>query len=148
MNKKGLDEMQLHRRNKVGNQTFILLLYLLMIDAGLYGFGFRWVSYPANTMIILSICSSIYVVRLIIGNAYVGPSAEKEKPVLKVFITTLISVIFAITILFLLRNTSFSSKNQIDDMSAPILFITAAIAIVIVVTISIIKKIQNKSDGE
>ena len=65
--------------NKIGNQSFIMLLYLLLFDAGLYGFGFRWVSYPANIMIILTVCSGIYVVRLITGNAYVGPSTEKQK---------------------------------------------------------------------
>ncbi len=75
MNKKGLDEMQVQRRNNIGNQVFLMLYYLLMIDAGLYAYGFRWVSYPANVVIILTICAGagIYVVRLIKANAYVGP---------------------------------------------------------------------------
>jgi len=80
MSKKGLDEMQMQRKNKIGHQAFMMLLYLLMLDAGLYGFGFRWLSYPANIMVILMFCAGIYVVRLITGNAYVGPSEEKQNP--------------------------------------------------------------------
>jgi hypothetical protein len=51
MSKNNLDEMQLQRRNKIGNQTFIILFYLLMIDIGLYGFGFRWLNYPVNVFV-------------------------------------------------------------------------------------------------
>lgn len=147
MNKKGLDEMQVQRKNKIGNQAFLMLLYLLMLDAGLYGFGFRWVSYPANVMIILSICSGIYVVRLITTNAFAGPSAEKEKPFLKVFLTTILAVAVSIA-MFLLKNASFSNSNQIDDMAAPLLFITASVAIVIAVTTIVINRIQNKDGSE
>ena len=35
MNKKGFDERQVQKRNAIGNQAFIMLLYLLMLDAGL-----------------------------------------------------------------------------------------------------------------
>lgn len=146
--KNGLDEMQRHRRNKIGNQMFLLLLYLLMLDAGLYGFGFRWVSYPANIMIILTVCSGIYVVRLIAGNAYVGPSANEDKPVLKAIFTAFIAVAVAAAMLVLAGNASFSIKNQIDYMAAPVLFISAAVGIIIAVTTSIIKSIQNKNDSE
>jgi len=146
MNKKGLDEMQAQRKNKIGNQAFLMLLYLLMFDAGLYGFGFRWVSYPANIMIILIICSGIYVVRLISANAFIGPSAEKEKPVLRVFLTAFIAVAVAIAIIELIKIAGFSNERQINDMTAPLLFITATVAIVIAVTIIIIKIIQNKNE--
>lgn len=148
MNKKSLDEMQVQRKNKIGNQTFLMLLYLLMFDAGLHGFGFRWVSYPANVMIILSICSGIYVVRLISANAFVGPSAEKEKPFLKVFLTMVLAVAVSIAILVLVKNASFSNSNQIDEMAAPLLFLTAGVAIVIAVTTIVINRIQNKNDVE
>jgi hypothetical protein len=148
MNKKGLDEMQLQRKNKVGNQSFLMLLYLLMLDAGLYGFGFRWVSYPANIMIILTICSAVYVVRLIKGNAYVGPLTDKEKPVLKVVLTIVGAILFAMAITLLLKDRGFSKDNMIDNMTAPILFITSITGIIIVAITSIIRKIQNKDDTE
>ncbi|MFX4262450.1 hypothetical protein ACOBQJ_09625 [Pelotomaculum propionicicum] len=147
MNKNGLDEMQTQRKNKIGNQTFLMLLYLLLLDAGLYGFGFRWVGYPANIMIILTVCSAVYVVRLIAGNAYAGPSAGKEKTVLKAVLAVFIAVFVAACILVFIRVAGFSNSNQIDDMAAPILFITAFIALIIAITTSIIKRIQNKNDS-
>ncbi len=143
MNKNGLDEMQLNKRNQIGNQCFLLLLYLLMIDAGMYGFGFRWVSYPANVMIILTICSGIYAVRLIAGNAYVGPSAGKERTALRTILTTLIAVGMGFAVVFLLKTANFSTSN-IDNMAAPVLFITAAVAITITATVAIINYVQNK----
>ncbi len=145
---KGLDEMQVQRKNKIGNQAFLILMYLLLLDAGLYGFGFRWISYPANIMIILTICSGIYVVRLITGSAFVGPTTDKRKPLLRVFLTVLFSVLVASTIIVLLKVASFSNNSQIDDMSAPILFNAAAIALIIAVITGVIKNIQNKDDSE
>ncbi|SMP68087.1 DUF6773 family protein [Anoxynatronum buryatiense] len=148
MNKKGLDEMQVQRKNKIGNQTFLMLLYMLMLDVGLHGFGFRWVSYPANVMIVLTIFSGIYVVRLISANAYVGPSSEKEKPFLKVFLTMGLAVMVSVAILVLVKNASFSNSSRIDEMAAPMLFITAGVAIVIAVTTIIINRFQNKKDED
>lgn len=146
MNKKGLDEMQVQIKNSIGNQAFIMLLYLLILDAGLYGFGFRWVSYPANVMMILSLCSGIYVIRLIAANAFVGPSAKTEKPLLKVILTMLLAISVSAAILFLIKNASFSSSSKIDEISAPLLFVTAGVAILIATITLIIAKIQNKDD--
>lgn len=148
MNKKGLDEMQIYRKNKIGNQTFILLLYLLLLDAGLYGYGFRWINYPANIMIILTLCSGIYVIRLIRNNAYVGPSSHKENALLKTLLTTIVSVGLAIMMLVFLKNVNFSEQNQINNMAAPVLFITAIVSILMVVATSIITKIQNKDEND
>ncbi len=148
MSSKGLDEMQLQRKNKIGNQAFIMLMYLLLLDAGLYGFGFRWISYPANIMVILTICSGIYVVRLITGSAFVGPSTEKRKPLLRVFLTVLVSVLVASAIIVMLRVASFSNNSQVDSASAPILFIAAAVALIIAVITGMIKNTQNKDDEE
>jgi len=146
MNKIGLDEMQIQRKNKIGNQSFLLILYLLLFDAGLYGFGFRWISYPANIMLIITFCSAIYVFRLIKGNAYAGPSPDKEKPITKVLLNVIIAVFVAFIMIVLLKNAGFSHSSNIDDMSAPILFISAAIAIMIAVITMIIKKIQNRDN--
>ncbi len=148
MNKKGLDERQLHKKNMIGNQMFLLLLYALMLDAGLYGFGFRWISYPANVMLILTICSGIYVFRLIRSNAYVGPSTEKERPFLKTFLMILVSVAVAGAIIILVNISGFSSNNQTGDMAAPILFIAAFVALAVAVTTIIIKRVQDKDDAE
>jgi uncharacterized membrane protein len=148
MNKKGLDEMQLYRKNRIGNQSFILLLYLLLLDTGLYGYGFRWISYPANIMIILMFCSAIYMVRLIRNNAYVGPSPNKENVTRKTLITVIVSVSIAILILVIIKSMPFGNQTQVNNMAAPILFITSITSILIVVATSIITKIQNKDQDD
>lgn len=148
MSKKGLDEMQMQRKNKIGHQAFMMLLYLLMLDAGLYGFGFRWLSYPANIMVILMFCAGIYVVRLITGNAYVGPSEEKQNPLLKTFFTVLVSVSVAAAMLLLVKQADFSNNRHIDEMSAPVLLIAATVALVIAIMTHVIKNIQNKDGPE
>ena len=53
MNSKDLDEMQLARRNHIGNQSFMLLFYLLFLDIGLRGFGVTWLNYPVNVFLIM-----------------------------------------------------------------------------------------------
>jgi hypothetical protein len=142
MNKNKLDEMQVQRKNNIGNQSFLLLMYLLMIDAGLYGFGFRWIEYPANIMIIVTICAGIYLIRLINNNAYVGPSKENKQPVLKLILTAAMAVAVAAGIAVLLKQASFSNTAQINEMSAPIMFIIAAIALIIALATLIIRRSQ------
>ncbi|MDF2593582.1 MAG: hypothetical protein K0S75_3048 [Clostridia bacterium] len=148
MNNRGLDERQTFRRNQIGNQAFLMLLYLLLFDTGLYGFGFRWVSYPANIIIILTICSAIYIIRLIKGNAYVGPSSDKEKQILKVVLYVVIAATIAMTAIILLKNANLINNNKFEAMTAPILFTTSGIAAIIVIITAIIKKIQNRNDLE
>ncbi len=145
MNRSGLDEMQLLKRNQIGNQCFLLLLYMLMIDTGLYGFGLRWINYPANIMIILTICSGIYVIRLIAGNAYVGPAGGRERTALRTMLTTLIAVGIGFAVVFLLKTANFTTNSR-DNMAAPILFIVAAVAITVAATVAIVSHIQNKTD--
>ncbi len=142
MQKSQLDEMQVKRRNSIGNQTFLLLMYLLMIDAGLYGFGFRWIEYPANIMIMVTICAGIYLLRLINNHAYVGPSAENKRPVLRLILTVAIACSVAAGISIMLKNAVFTNTAQINEMSAPIMFITAAIAIIIALATLLIKRSQ------
>lgn len=146
MIKKGLDEMQEQKKNKIGNQAFLLLLYLLLIDVGLQGFGFRWLSYPANVMIILVVCSGIYTVRLIRAGAFVGPAPEEQNPILRVSITVILALAVAAVILLLLKTAGFSDPADVGKKTAPILFMTAGVAIVIAVTTIVVKRIQNRKD--
>lgn len=148
MNRKGLDEMQVQRKNKIGNQAFVMLMYLLLLDAGLYGFGFRWLNYPANIVVIITVCAGIYLFRLIKGNAYVGPGPEVDKPVRTAVFTVLFAVLAAMLMILFLKHAGFSNSDQINDMTAPILFMASASALFVVVMISVIKKRQNRNDEE
>ncbi|MBP1762631.1 MAG: hypothetical protein H6Q64_2173 [Firmicutes bacterium] len=142
MNKNQLDEMQTQRKNNIGNQSFLLLMYMLMIDAGLYGFGFRWIDYPANIMIMVTICAGIYLIRLINSNAYVGPSTQNQRTVLRIMLTVGMTVAIAAGIVVLLKHTSFTNTTQLNEMSAPIMFITGAIALIVALVTLVIRRSQ------
>ncbi len=146
MTGKGLDEMQVQRKNKIGNQAFLMLFYLLLIDIGLQGFGFQWLEYPENVMVILMTCSGIYVVRLILANAFVGPAPEKQNPFLRVLITVILSLAVAAIILLLMKNAGFSDLAEVERRTAPIMLGTAGVAVVISVTTIVVNRIQNRKD--
>ena len=148
MTNKDLDEMQMQRKNRIGNQAFLMLFYLLLIDVGLQGFGFRWLGYPENVMVILMTCSGIYVIRLILANAFVGPAPEEQNPFLRVLITVILSIAVSAIILLIMKNAGFSDSADVERRTAPILLGTAAVAIVISVTTIIVNRIQNRKGGE
>jgi len=144
MDRSGLDEMQRSKRNQIGNQCFLLLLYLLLIDAGLTGFGFHWVAYPANIMILVSICSGIYVTRLIAGNAYVGPRKGQDQTAVRTILTSAAAIIIALAVVMVLKKANLVSPAGGEGITAPILFITAAVAITVAITVAVLNHIQNK----
>lgn len=139
-----LDEMQEQNKNKIGNQTFFLLFYLLLLDAGLYGFGFRWINYPANIILILTLCGGIYLIRLIYKNAYVGPSMGKEKTVFKV----LLAIILSVVCFLWLQGKGLEMNNALIDNTAIILFIASTILLIITMVVGLIRWKQNKNDRD
>lgn len=148
MIKKGLDEMQVQKRNKIGNQTFLMLFYLLLIDVGLRGFGFKWLEYPENVMVIVVICSGIYVVRLILANAFVGPAPEEQNPFLRVIVTAILAIAVAAVVLLLMKTAGFSDPADVERRTASILFGSAGVAIIISVTTIVVNRIQNRKEEE
>jgi len=147
-NKNGLDEMQKEQRDSIGNQMFMTMFYALLFDAGLYGYGVRWLNYPVNVMVIIIVCMSIYLVRIIAFNAYLPPKAQNRKTV----VSLIISIIFSIAITILAINTFGQSPLQIEeranDNSAIILMIVSSVGLLIALIVAVIKKVTNKDDKE
>ena len=126
INKNGLDEMQMERRNSIGNQMFILMFYALLLDSGLYGAGIRWLKYPVNIMIIIMVCMGIYLVRTIAANAYLPPKAQNRKTVVSLVIAIVFSIVLAIAAFHLFGNLpAQSAVEDANDHSALILFIVS-----------------------
>jgi hypothetical protein len=73
-----LDEMQVQRRNKIGNNCFMVMFYLLFIDMGLNGVGINWIVYPMNVYIIITSCMGYYLIRTIWAGAYLGVSSRNK----------------------------------------------------------------------
>lgn len=144
--KNGLDEMQKERRNSIGNQMFMFMSYALLLDAGLYGVGIRWIKYPANTMLIITVCMGIYLIRMIAANAYLPPKAQNRKTVIALVVAIAFSVAFTITAFNLFGNLSAQSAvKDTNDNSAIILFIVSAAGLLISLIVAIIKKVNDKS---
>lgn len=145
MNKRNLDEMQLQLRNKIGNQSFLLLMYILLIDAGLHGFGFRWISYPANIIAILTLVSGSYVVRLIMSNAYVGTSIKGHNTVNRPILTVVLTLVSAALAAFLVKTRGVAAEST-NDGGAIVLILASIVSLTIMGIISLIKHRQNKDD--
>ncbi|MBU3155755.1 hypothetical protein LL037_06830 [Clostridium estertheticum] len=73
-----LDEMQIQRRNKIGNNCFMAMFYLLFIDIGLREIGISWLAYPLNVLIIITICMVYYLIGTIKSGSYLGVNYKNE----------------------------------------------------------------------
>ncbi len=142
--KNGLDEMQKAIRNKIGNQSFMLVSYLLLLDIGLYGFGVRWLAYPVNVMVIIIVCMSIYLARIIAHNSYLPPQSQKSKPIVWLALIIIFAVILAIAVAMFYGKLAFLQTVNNSDNSAIILFIVSLIGLVIALIVTVIKRNDNK----
>lgn len=145
MRKNQLDEMQIQQRNKIGNQAFMILSFLLLFDIVLDGLGFRWLKYPTNVFIILLVCSCYYEVRLIWQGAYLGPEVKlktfHKKLILVIFLT---AVTAAMTSFFLHQYLSKNNAQEAGDNGAWILLVGSVAASIIMIAIYIIKGKRDK----
>lgn len=145
MRRNELDEMQLQKRNMVGNQAYMLLFYLLLIDIGLYGFGFRWLQYPMNVFVIMLGCSAYYLIRIIWNNSYVGPGKETKSMGRKIGLIIGLAV-FVAGIMSFLQKRSFKISVIDGDNGALLLFIFSAVLFIVIALVGLISKWQTKND--
>jgi len=149
MNRDGFDERQRAIRNKIGHQSFIMLYWLLLVEMSLSGFGVKWVAYPANIMIILTVCMIIYLVRLIMSNSYLSPDAQKARPAVSVMAAVVLAAALAAVLAVSIGKTFFGdagSAGAAEDYSALILMMTSAVGLIIVGVVSPIKKRGDREE--
>ena len=146
MNKENLDERQISIRNKIGDQSFMLLVYLLFADFGLYGAGVRWLSYPMNVFIILLACLFVYLIRLIASGSYAGPNTGNKRTYAVIAAVGVAVAIAAAVIVFLTGKSEPASGAE--DNGGTILFIISAVMLVIALAVSLIRKRQDKGGDE
>lgn len=141
-----LDEMQIQKRNMIGNQAYMLLFYLLLIDIGLYGFGFRWLKYPMNVYVIMMGCMTYYLLRIIWNNSYVGPRKDTKTIGRKIgFVLGFSGLVAGITI-YLLGKNFLISPISTDDNGAMLLFIFSIVSLIVLAVVGLISKWQTKGD--
>lgn len=147
MNRNGLDEMQLQKRNKIGNQTLMLLFYLLMIDICLHGFGLKWLEYPVNIFVISIACMTCYAIRIIWNNAYLGLGSNINKKA-GIYISVIAVVVASVTLYMSFSNIEKVQVLARNDITPIILFVASVISIIISIIIQIIAYWRNKkTDG-
>lgn len=146
--KSGFDEMQKSKRDKIGNQSFMMMFYLLMLDMGLSGFGVKLLSYPMNVMVIILVCMIQYLIRIIIGNAYVPPETQKQRPIMRIVVMVILTVLLSAALAFSLMRSSLPFFENIEDNSAIILVVVSVVGLFIVGVVSLIKKINDKNDDD
>jgi hypothetical protein len=151
LEKKCLDERQRANRDRIGNQCFLLLLYGILIDAGLNGFGVKWLPYPANMMALLTVCAGIYQVRIIMGNAYLPPGAKAAHTRRNIIIMAVFSVaVAAVASVIFIR---YNGQPPVDagngeDNSALILFIISGVSLLIALVAGIVQRRRDKENGK
>lgn len=69
------DEMQIQRKNKAGNQSFLLLYYLLLADMGLGELGWGGLHAPMSVFIIMNAVMAFYLLRTIFAGAFAPPAS-------------------------------------------------------------------------
>lgn len=132
MNKsvKVLDEMQVQRRDHIGNQSFMLLFYLLLLDIGLRGLGVTWLEYPVNVFLIMIVVMAIYLIRLILAGAYVGTVEKKAKSTRAAWAACAVSLVACVTVI------AYSSKLKEEtggDVGALLLLGISAVVLLVTV---------------
>lgn len=148
MRKNELDEMQVQKRNKIGNQAFMLLFYLLMIDIGLNGFGIRWLQYPNNVFVIMLACMTYYLIRIIWHSSFVGPQQSSKSITRKTVCLTGAAGVVAAFTAFISQKYFMKAPTSTGDVNgALILMVFSIVMIIIVAGVSVISKRQNKDDS-
>jgi len=143
----GLDEMQQSKRNRIGNQMFMILFYALLIDCSLYGAGIRWLAPPSNTMVIIVACMAVYLVRIIAANAYLPPQAHGRKTLKFLVLSVIFATGLGVTAARLFQDAPVEATAT-GDNTALILFIVSAVGLVISLIVALIKKADDKTDGD
>lgn len=139
-----LDEMQVQRKNKIGSSCFMIMFYLLFIDIGLHEMGIRWMAYPINVLIIISICMAYYLIKIIWTGSYLGVSIKNQnsRHVIGGIIASVILLISGIIISILFRENT----NILSNIGNTIILI-ALFILTILVIISLGNISRRKSDS-
>lgn len=143
MRKTNLDERQLQKRNKIGNQTLFIISYLLLADMGLHGYGVHWLDYPFNNYFIFLIGLGSYLVRIIWQGSYIGPgNSNITSPKKEIYAAILGSILALSVLLLFLKNPAYLTANKEVNNSA--VFIIAASVGLVILSITYIIRRNNK----
>ena len=122
--KQKLDERQLMNRYKIGLQSFLLLMLLLLLDILIQDvFGLTWASHFCRTMILFYIMLAFFTIRCIFTDSYFAERDLKSVRGL-MFIFILCGAVTAISIIAAAARGKFVliESNQLNDKSLAIFY--------------------------
>ncbi|MCL6457136.1 MAG: hypothetical protein K6T85_03935 [Gorillibacterium sp.] len=147
-NQPKLDERQLQQRNKIGNNCFMALFFLLFIQFGIEEMNIPWLAYPINVLVTMIVCMFYYLVRTISLGAYIGNHSSNlpAKPLLKGMIVTVLLLLSGLLSLFYFKqDIPFLAEHEV-------IFTILILAIIFIVFITVLamaaKSRSNSNNGE
>ena len=148
MLKQQYDERQMQRRNKLGYQTLLLLIVLLMGDVLAYNMGFRWVEYPTNILVIVSICSCVFLIRSAIYEVLVAPNTNvKNNASLTIAMMGITMAIIAFIDQFF-GSYIHSTSTYASQLALTIISVLSYICILITIIICFFKRYKENKQEE
>jgi len=141
-NQDGLDEMQRERHNRIGNQMFTVMMLAFLVNVTLYGLGVHWLDHPMDTMVIVTACSGVYLVRVILAGAYQQPRKPKRKvTIVIVILVTVLAGVMAMS----LRRLPVDVSEEANDYAA---YILMGVSVTGLLGAGIASVIRRRLDGE
>ena len=141
--RKHLDEMQVQTRNKVGNQCFSIIIYLLMIDLGLGNYGVKWAASPMSIFVIIVICIGYYLTRLVWSGVWADVYVCQSKNT-----NTIIAGLLATMIITFSRANFFKGGFNISYHEVLEMIIDFFVYIMIIEIFRIISRRKNNEGND
>jgi len=147
MKKIEFDELQQSKRNQYGYQSFILLLFLLLIDQVVSGISAVWAQYPPHTIIFVLAGCTYFISRCVWGDALVGPKETPRKMTVRAAVIILTAVVAALAVglvMLLNSNDRGSSSSHGGGLS---LFSYCMVMWGVIGIVYLIKRIRSNKEG-
>jgi len=139
-----LDEMQVRIRDRIGNQSLMIIFYALLVNIGLEGFGFKWLPYPLNIFIIMLFSMGLYLARTVWSGAYAGP---RDRNWLRISVAcAVISAAISAAIIYAHARSAAHPENSADG--GGILVFVSSLAIMVTVLVAGIVSRWRSGKGE
>ena len=137
-----LDEMQIQTRNKLGNQCFFIIFFLLMIDLGLQDYV-KWAASPMSVYLIIVLTMGYYMTRVVWAGAYGSTLTKSIMPAYLIGLL-IVSTIF-LSSLGIMKNKFLNGSFNIPYDGVLRVFIFSFVFIMIIFVSS---KISNRKNNE
>jgi hypothetical protein len=146
MKKIEFDELQQSRRYLYGYQSFILLLFLLLIDQVISGISTVWAQYPSHAMILVLAGCTYFISRCVWGDALVGPKETPRKMTVRAAIIVLIAVVAAIVGGLALVMSSNGRESAPSHGGGSSLFLYCMVMWAVIGIVYLIKRIRGNKE--